>query len=359
MKKKLFLLSAIALLSLSIFTGCSKESADTYTGETITSLKNEKADKFLLTLNDGIAECNKDYVLQFPEELKSSYLTFLQESFKSIDFEVLKAKKKDDGSYTVKISFTPIDLTATTESVTAAYTESLSSPDLTAEVTALLEKCTRQVQDNPKYSHEILTILDVEKNDQGFSISDESLKKFLDQVFIGYMEPYSAVCDLLDARDFMQAYLDAAFKGEVTQFAKHTNRTEEEAYKWYETDVFDPPSDLSSKYTDRYKNALKELMKGCKYTIGIPKKEPGIYNYTINITYTPNNSCTTVFKELENGTYYSMDAVSRSLVEKMEKYAAAPVYGEETTVTVPLNLTSMTTSGEYEELVMKLFPVPE
>lgn len=359
MKKKLFLLLATALLSLSLFTGCSKESADTYAGETITSLKNEKADKFSLVLKDGIAESNENYVLQFPEELKPAYLDFLQESFKSIEFEVLKATKKDDGSYTVKISFTPLDLTDTIEPAISAYTESLDSSDLTAEVSALLKECTKVVQDKPKYEPEILAILEVQKKDQGFSISDDALKKFLDQVFVGYMDPYNAVCDLLDARDFMQAYLDAAFKGEVSQFAIHTDRTEEEAYAWYEADVFDPPSDLSSKYAERYKNALKEMMKGCKYTIGIPKKETGIYNYTIDITYTPNNSCTTVFKELENGTYYSMDAVSKALVEKMEKYAAAPVYGEETTMTIPLNLTSLTTSDEYEKLALAIFPVPD
>lgn len=359
MKKNFFLIFATLLLSLSLFTGCSKESADTYVGETITSMKNEKTDKFALILDEGIAESNENYVLQFPVELKSAYLDFLQESFKSVEFEVLKAKKSDDGTYNVKISFTPIDLSATTESANAASAEALDSADLTTEVTVLLEECTKAVQDNPKYDEKILALLKVTETENGFAISDDDLKNFLEQVFLGYMDPYNTICDLLDAHDFMQAYLDAAFKGDVTQFAKHTDFTEKEAKAWYEDDVFDPPSDLTSKYADRYKTALKKLMKGSKYTVGIPKKEPGIYNYTIDITYTPNKSFTAIINELENGTYYSTEAVSRSLVEKMEKYAKAPVYGDKTTKTIPLNLTSLTTSNEYEKLALEIFPIPE
>ena len=104
------------------------------------------------------------------------------------------------------------------------------------------------------------------------------------------MQPYNSVCEVLDARDFMQSYLDASFKGDVAQFALHTDRTEEEALEWYEADVFTPPADLSSAYHDRYKKALKEIMKQCKYTVGIPRKEAGLYSYTIDITVTPNNS---------------------------------------------------------------------
>ena len=69
------------------------------------------------------------------------------------------------------------------------------------------------------------------------------------------MEPYNAVCDILDSHDFITAYLNASFKGDVARFAVHTDRTEEEALAWYEADVFTPPSDLSEAYIPRYQEA--------------------------------------------------------------------------------------------------------
>lgn len=360
MRKKLVLFLTTALFCLSVLAGCSKDTADAYAGKKITTLKEEKSDDFALLLEEGIAESNDTYVLQFPEELKAPYREFLQEAFKSMDFEVQKAKKNGSGNYHVKISFKPLDLTGTTEHINDAHAEGLASADLTAEVTALLKEDTKAIQKKPKFSTEILATLEVTEKDDGFAISDEALKGLLEQALLGYMDPYNKICELLDAQDFMQAYLDASFKGEVTQFAKHTDRTEDEALAWYEEDVFDPPSDLTSDYAERYKNGLKALMKQCKYTVGIPKKEKGVYNYTLDITYTPNNSMVNVLHEIENGTYYSMNAVSKAFVEKIEKYASAPAYGAETTMTIPLNITAINTSGadgsEYQKLANAIFP---
>ncbi len=72
--------------------------------------------------------------------------------------------------------------------------------------------------------------------------------------------------------------------------------------------------------------------------MGIPRKESGLYNYTVDITTTPNNSIVETFSKIEKGTYYSLDAVSKDLVETMESYAKSPAYGEETTLSIPLNM---------------------
>lgn len=82
-------------------------------------------------------------------------------------------------------------------------------------------------------------------------------------------------------------------------------------------------------------------MKQCKYTVGIPRKEAGLYSYTIDITVTPNNSLVKTFDKIEKGTYYSLDAVSKDLVETMESYAKSPAYGKETTLSIPLNMTEL------------------
>ena len=40
------------------------------------------------------------------------------------------------------------------------------------------------------------------------------------------MTPYDTFGALYDMQDFLTSYLDASFKGEVAQFALHTDRTE-------------------------------------------------------------------------------------------------------------------------------------
>ena len=176
------------------------------------------------------------------------------------------------------------------------------------------------------------------------------------------MEPYDQVCDILDCYDFVKAYLDASFKGEVSRFALHTDRTEEEALEWYEADVFDPPSDLSEDYVSRYKDALKSMLKQCKYTVGIPKKETGLYSYTVDIKTTPNTSLTSAYSEFEGGTYYSIEEVSSGLVTAMEKYAAEPTFGEETSMTISFNASSMLTAGNdnsgLSTLAATIFAIP-
>ena len=343
-KKRLFLLTALIFV---ILCGCgNKDTADKYVGEQITAVKEGSSDKLSLILDDGISESNELYVLQFPDELKEPYLDFMKEAFKSIEFEVEPAKENGENSYSVRVSFSPLDIGKTTEQTCNDYLSSMSSSDLTEEVSALLGDAQKAIAEDPVYSEEKYTTLTVTKGEDGFSVSDEDMKAFLEQVLLNYMQPYDAVCELLNEQDFLKAYLDASFKGEVSQFARHTNRTEEEAVAWYEEEVFDPPEDLVSSYSDRYKEAMKTIFKQCKYTVGIPQKDSGAYSYTVDVTVIPNTSLVNVTSELNNGTYYSVDDVSRNFVESLEKYAASPTYGDETVVTVSLNYQTLAAAGE-------------
>ena len=83
--------------------------------------------------------------------------------------------------------------------------------------------------------------------------------------------------------------------------------------------------------------------------------------YIIDVTVTPNTSFQSAMNELETGTYYSEEEVDRALVELMEKYAAAPTYGAQTTVTVSLNFKTLAAAGaedsEITSLIDTILPV--
>lgn len=126
MKKRLFLSTFTAFLLL-ILTGCTdKNSADKYFGEQITSIKETNPEKLSFLLEDGIEESNSLYVLEFPEELKEAYLSFLQEAFKTVKFEVTDAKKNGKGAFTVQVSYTPLDIAAAAKETDETFLSTLS-----------------------------------------------------------------------------------------------------------------------------------------------------------------------------------------------------------------------------------------
>lgn len=335
----------LCLSALALLTGCSRNTAEKYVGEQITSIKEKGCDSFTKLLDEGIAESNETFVLQFPEELREPYQDFMKESFARITFEVSKAQKMNDGTYSVQVTYTPLNIKKSLTDTNTELVTGLETTEPADAVASILEKDADILKDSPSYDTETISTIDVSKDGEKFTVKQESLDKFIAQAIPGYMEPYNAVCDILDSYDFIKAYLDASFKGDVARFAIHTGRTEEEALAWYEADVFTPPSDLSEAYIPRYQEALKTIMKQCQYTVGIPKKEEGIYSYTVDITTTPNKSFADAYHEFENGTYYSIEEVSAGLIQAMEKYAAAPTFGEETTVTVPVNVSSLLNAG--------------
>ncbi len=360
MRKPTFLISCI--FAFVLLTGCSDNKIDEYVGGQITSIKENGSDSFAAMLDEGIAESNDLYVLQFPEELREPYLEFMKDSFSSISFEVAKAKKMNDGTFSVQVTYTPLNIKKTVETANVEHIASLETTELTGAVTSILEKDTKLIKNSPSYEEETITTLSVYSEGESYKISEESLGNLLSQALYGAMTPYDQVCDILDCYDFVKAYLDASFKGDVARFALHTDRTEEEALAWYEADVFDPPSDLSEAYVARYQESLKTMMKQCQYTVGIPKKETGIFSYTVEIKTTPNTSLTSAYSEFEGGTYYSIEEVSSGLVTAMEKYAAAPTFGEETSMTISFNASSMLSAGddnsELSALATTIFMIP-
>ena len=121
MKKK-HLCLVLTLIFALLLGGCaSGETADKYVGDLITSIKKEDPSSLSSFLEQGISDENETYVLQFPDELKDSYLKFLQASFNAVEFEINGAKKIDDERYSVQLTFTPLDIEATTKNTCEKY----------------------------------------------------------------------------------------------------------------------------------------------------------------------------------------------------------------------------------------------
>lgn len=359
MKPRILLCCAVLLTAVATF-GCGGQSADQYAGDRITELKEGDPSVFNDLLEQGIKTSNTTYVLDFPEDLKETYLEFLQTSFSSMKFEVEGAKEKMDGVYAVNVSFTPVDFQNTLQKTNDEILTNPNSADFTETALFMIKADKEQMHSDPVFTDKTTFELMVSESDSGFSIHDTHFMDFLNACMNDYMSPYNSCCDLYEIQDFIKSYLDASFKGEVTQFALHVGFSEEEALAWYESDVFDIPEGFNPAYEDRYRAALQSIMKQCRYTMGIPRKESEPSHYQVDVAVTPNNSLTDTFSEYSSQTYYSLDEASAALVEILERYAASPSYGEETMVTIPVNENSLidteTEESDLTRLVYTILP---
>ena len=187
------------------------------------------------------------------------------------------------------------------------------------------------------------------------------VKKLLESALPGYMAPYTAVADVFDMRDFIQAYLDASLKGETERYQLHTGMTKEEATAWYEESFKNFEMDgFSEEQSKRFVNAMKGIFKNCKYSVGITKRNT-MTEYVFDLTTTPNTSVLSATEELNAGVYYSQDAVNAACLDIYDKYAAESTYGEEKIVTVTWNAFSLMNDqmedAEYNKLMDAVIPV--
>ena len=65
------------------------------------------------------------------------------------------------------------------------------------------------------------------------------------------MAPYDSVCEILDAQDYLTSCLNALFKNDVTEYAKHTGEDESSVQSQLESSMYAPPEELSASYTER------------------------------------------------------------------------------------------------------------
>lgn len=361
-KKGLILLSGIMLIGAVLAGGCEKkEAADDYLGRQITRAK-ESEGELLSVLEDGIVQVKEDesFVIDFPEELKEPYEAFLQSALKQVQFELNKAEKESEDTFMVRVTYEPLDIAAVTEAINEEYAKNIASTDLTAEVNALLEKDMGLLESAEKQQKKSQTIQVAKKGDE-FSIEEEDVRELLESALPGYMAPYTAVANVFDMRDYIQAYLDASLKGETERYQLHTGNTPEEAAAWYEESFQDFEMDgFSAEQSERIANAMKAIFKNCKYSVGITK-ENSMTEYVFELTTTPNTSVQSAIEELTAGVYYSQEEVNEACLSLYEKYAAQPTYGEEKTVTITWNAFKMMNAqaedADYDAMMDAIIPV--
>lgn len=343
MKKKLSLILSVLLIAGMLFgTGCEKkETANDYLGRLITRAK-ETDGELTDVLADGITNVKEenDLVIDFPEDLKDTYAGFLKTALNQVQFELNDADKESDDVYLVRVTYEPVDIAATTEDTDSEFVKAIDSADFTAEVKALLKK-DKKAMDNPEKQSGKSKTIRVTKSGEGFSVDDKELRELFEDALQGYMSPYAAVADVFDMRDFVQATLDGALKGDTAQLQAHTGMTAEEASAWYESSFSElAMEELSNEQNQQLLTDLKAIFAGCQYSVGAMHKQTDT-EYVFDLTASPNLSIVQANQELSSGSYQSASEVIAATLDIYGKYAAAPALGTETTVTVTWNAFEM------------------
>lgn len=320
-----FLLVGFVCVATIALSGCTKQKADDFVKEQLEKVQagDDATAEFLL--EQGIEKVDGDYVTAFPEELKEAYCTFIKEACGKVQFHMIEAEKYNSG-YKVRLEITPVDVRETVNTTDDAYVRELQSANLTNEVTALLEKDASLLEDAKMADSEKVTLY-LKKKDSGYQIEESDWENCMASLLTGYMAPYQHVAEILDAGDYLKAYLDASCKGEVAQYAKHVGMTEEEVLQQYEesfTDVNLGDMEFTPEQETRFLNAMKQMFKNCQYEIGVPRKNEAD-GYLIPVKTTPNLSlaqCGTAFQTAAtNGNYSTVEEVKEGYLSTMEEFA--------------------------------------
>lgn len=360
-KRGLILLSGIMMLCAVLAGGCEKkESADDYLGRQITRAK-EKEGELSGILEDGIAQVKdkESFVIDFPEELKEPYEAFLQKALNQVQFELNKADKESENTYLVRVTYEPLDIASVTEKINEEYVKNIASTDLTTEVRLLLEKDAELLDTAEKQQKKSRTI-EVTKSGDSFSIKETDMKELMEEALPGYMDPYAAVADVFDMRDFIEAYLDACFKGDTERYMLHTEVSAEDAAAWYE-EAFQEfqIDDFSAEQNERFQDAAKRIFANCRYSVGITKRN-SLTEYVFELTTTPNTSFISAADEMEAGTYYSQEEAREAFLSVYDKYAAESSYGEEKKISVTWNTLNMLNDrmddADYNSMIDAIIP---
>ena len=94
MYRKYLLPLLLSLFCLFLFTGCSKEGAEQYVEKELNAVKENGSEEFTQLLDDEIAKNTENFTLEFPEELKEPYVSFLQKAFRQWNLKFRKQKKR-------------------------------------------------------------------------------------------------------------------------------------------------------------------------------------------------------------------------------------------------------------------------
>lgn len=349
----------LAIAAAIFSAGCGgTEKVTEQVGKEITEIK-ENPDRLTELLDAGTASRQEEFTIAFPENAKEEYLKLLQTALKKVEFKAEAAESSGDNGYYVKINFKPLDMNAVLEAADIAYAENMQSADFQAELKNVVVQDISLLEE-AVYEEETWEYVQVKKSGDKLEVSSEDMLVLLQKALPGYMSSYNTIARAFDRQDFLKAYMDAMFKGDVDRYCEHTGMTGEEVMAWYE-EAFEEIDyiGLSEEQNIRMKEAVKTIMRNCNYTVGIPRRESE-YSYIVEVDVIPNQSLQKALKELEGGTYYSEEQVKEAAVNIYEKYAAEPVYGDAVTVSVTVNIQelagSMNENSQFMQFMQTVLP---
>lgn len=161
-----------------------------------------------------------------------------------------------------------------------------------------------------------------------------------------------------DAKEYVQAVLDASYKGEFDSYMELTDSTEEEAVSMYEGNVdatmatvgFDEMG-ISEDMQEDYRQLFLDLAKQAKYSL---REATEIENgYEIEVTIEPFIGMNDLENELTNILMQDLAAAAeipteeelnqmtmQTLYDLLSEKVASPEYGEAQTMTVRVTVDS-------------------
>ena len=344
----------LLLLVLFLLVGCGKgQSAEEYLQERMEAFQAGDDELANALLDLEIQEADGDYVLQFPEELREDYLSFLKKACSNIKYKIVDSKSFQDGSK-ITLELWPVDVESAVSSQDAVYLQQLASTDLTTAVKEILEQDTALLG-QAKQGRKQKLVLRVEETDSGYQIEDASMQELAENILEGPMKPYKDVAELLDIRDYLEAFLNASYKGDVARYAEHTGQEQSVALEKYEESFSaEGLSDLAlnDEQQSRFTNAMKTIFANSSYEIGqIRSGAQG--GYVLDVTLKSNLSLQKSRQEFENkasgGRYSTSAQLAEAYISILEKYAANPVYGEQTSMELQLDEGALSVSGSSDE----------
>lgn len=330
-------LAAIVLFILAL-TGCEKRpSPKEYLQSEIKKVKTGKSDiyeKILeeeLELEDGQA---------FPEELKEGYLVFLKEAYSHMKYEITEVEDKGKNQYRVIVSVEPLDLKATVQDITQEYLANMQSANLTTETKEVLALNQEELE-RSKYTDKLEIPVRMDWEQKKYTINEFDFSALVSAAVANKLAPYQMVEEVFDIQKYVEACLDADFKGEFDEYTRQTGLTKEEAEAQRNEGLWDSELESQLNFTEeekgRFTEALKGFLASVSYEVGIPRKVEDNH-YTVEITYTPNLSLKKCMDEamaaVTSGAITSMDALKQEYLTSMESYVNAGEYGEQAAATV-------------------------
>lgn len=157
-----------------------------------------------------------------------------------------------------------------------------------------------------------------------------------------------------EAKAYVQAVMDASYKGEFEDYMEQTESTEEEAKEMYEGNIEETMEvagfgelGLSEELTEQYKQLFADMAKIAKYTVGEAKESDKGFEVEVKVqAYTGLENLEDEFTELLNKEMKNIDLsmtdeelnefAFQKMYELMAEKIADPTYGEEKVVVVPV-----------------------